>query len=299
MAASWITYAFIAAIITAAASIVEKKTLNKQHAMEFSAALSIFIMIISIPFLLIAQYNDITLTKLGIIYATSIFGAVAFLFIAKATRHLAISITSPFTAFGPLFTAIIAAVILKEHLTLMQTGGLLVLVVGAYILESHPHQKILEPFRYIFKSRHIKYIFFALILYGFSSVFDKKILGAPIDGGLGVPVMTYLPLVHFFIAINFIIMMIFFHDGFKGISAGIKHNWKWIFVAAVLTISYRFSQQVAIAMPGVLVSLVVPIKRMSALFSTIVGGEMFHEDHILRKSLACVIMIIGTILILI
>jgi len=107
-----------------------------------------------------------------------------------------------------------------------------------------------------------------------------------------------MPLVHFFIAINFIIMILLFHDGFEGIGKGIKHNWKWVFVVAVLVVGARLAQQYAVSLPGVLISLVVPIKRLSALFATIIGGELFHEKHILRKSIACVIMIIGAVLII-
>jgi uncharacterized membrane protein len=53
----------------------------------------------------------------------------------------------------------------------------------------------------------------------------------------------------------------------------------------------------AISLPGVMISLVIPIKRLSALFSTVIGGELFHEKYLLRKSIACVVMIIGAVLI--
>jgi len=299
MSSAWVIFAFLAAIIASATSIVEKRTLLKQHAMEFSSVLAIFVMLISIPFFFIADFAVLSLKAVYLIYAASFFAAIAFLFIAKALRHIAISVTSPFLVFGPLFTAIIAAILLGERLTYLQGLGIIVLIIGAYILESHAHENILEPFKHTLKSKYIRYIFLALILYGVSSILDKKIVGAPVDNGLGVPVLTYLPLVHFFIAINFIVMMLLFHDGFTGIGKGIKYNWKWVFVVAVLTVGYRLSQQYAISLPGVLVSLVIPIKRLSALFSTIIGVELFHEEHILRKSIACVIMIIGAVLIII
>lgn len=298
MMSAWIIFALLAAIITSAASIAQKKTLIKQHAMEFSSVLALFVLLISIPFFFLADFASLSLKAVYLIYAASFFGSIAFLFVAKALRHMAISITSPFLVFGPLFTAIIAAVVLGERLTFLQGAGIIVLIIGSYILESHAHQNILEPFKHILKSKYLRYIFLALLLYAVSSVLDKKILGVSADGGLGVPVLTYIPLVHFFLAINFIVMMFLFHDGFKGVSKGIKHNWKWVFVVAVLTVGYRLSQQYAVSMPGVLISLVIPIKRLSALFSTIIGGELFHEKNILRKSFACVVMIIGAVIML-
>lgn len=298
MSSAWIIFVFLAAIIASAANIVQKKTLLKQHAMEFSTVMAIFAALITIPFWFLADMSLLSLKEIGYIYIASLLGSIAFLYIAKAMRHMAISISSPFTVFSPLFTAITAALILQERITFLQGAGIAVLMIGAYVLESHSHQNMFEPFKHIFKSKYIRFIFLALVLYGFSSVFDKKILGTVADGGFAVPVLTYLPLVHFFIAINFIVMILLFHDGFEGIGKGIKHNWKWVFVVAVLVVGARLAQQYAVSLPGVLISLVVPIKRLSALFATIIGGELFHEKHILRKSIACVIMIIGAVLII-
>lgn len=298
MGSAWIIFAFIAAIVTSASSIVQKRTLLKQHAMEFSAVMAIFTAIVTIPMWFLADFSSISLTVIYLAYGASFAGAIAFLFISKALRHVAISITSPFLVFGPLFTAIIASIILGERLTWVQGLGIFVLILGAYVLESHSHENVLEPFRHMFKVKYIRFIFLALALYGVSSVLDKKILGTQMDGGLGVPVLTYVPLIHLFLAINLVGMMLLFHDGFAGIGKGIKHNWKWIFVGAVLVVGYRLSQAYAISLPGVLVSLVIPIKRLSALFSTIIGGGLFHEEHVLRRSLACVVMIIGAVLII-
>lgn len=298
MDSTWIIFMFLAAIIASAANIVQKKTLLKQHAMEFSTVTAIFAALITIPFWFAADMGSLSLKAISYIYIASLLGSIAFLYLAKAVRHLAISISSPFTVFGPLFTAITAALVLQEKITFLQGAGIGVIIIGAYVLESHSHQNMLEPFKHILKSKHIRFIFLALILYGFSSVLDKRILGTVADGGFAVPVMTYMPIVHFFIAINFIVMILLFHDGFEGIEKGIRHNWKWVFVVAVLVVGSRFAQQYAVSLPGVLISLVVPIKRLSALFTTIIGGELFHEKNILRKSVACVVMIIGAVLII-
>lgn len=298
MSSEWIISALLAAIITSAFSIVEKKTLRKEHAMEFSAVLAIFAMLITAPLFFIVEKNSLNLTSIYLIFGASFFCAVGFLFVAKALRHIAISVTSPFTVFSPLFTAFAAFLLLGEKINLVQGAGIVILIIGAYILESHSHQNILEPFKHIFKSKYIRYVFVSIIMYALASILDKKILGSPADGGLGIPVLTYMPLVHFFICVNFIIMMLLFHDGFKGMADGIEKNWKWVFVVAVLLVGSRLAYQYAVSLPGVLVTLVVPIKRLSALFSTIVGGKLFHEEGILRKALACGIMIIGAVLII-
>ena len=140
-----------------------------------------------------------------------------------------------------------------------------------------------------FKSNYFYYIFLALILYGFCSIFDKFILRT-------VSPLTYIPIVHFFIAINFIILICIFHNGFEGIKHGIKNAGKWIFLVAILVTGYRLAYAQAVSMTYV--SLVIPIKRMSAFFATLIGGKIFHEKNLVQRVIACIIMLAGSFLVI-
>jgi drug/metabolite transporter (DMT)-like permease len=297
MGSAWLIFAILASILASASSILEKKTLFKQHALEFSATLSVYTLILSIPFWFFADFNSLSLKATGYIYLGSLLGAIGFLLVTKALRHIAISLTSPFLVFEPAMVAVFAAVLLGEKITSLQIIGIVVIIIGAYVLTSHEHDHFLEPFKHIFKSKYIKYILIALVIYALDSILDKKIVGTVADGGLGVSIWTFLALVHFFLALNYLVIMIIFSDGIQGIGKGLKTGGWLVFAVAVFTIGYRLSQMYAVSLPGVLISLVIPIKRLSALFSTIIGGELFHEEHVLRKSIACVIMIIGAVLI--
>ena len=298
MSSVWVAFTLIAALLVSSASILEKKTLFHQHAMEFLTALSLCTMMITLPLFFFADKSSLNLTAIGLIYVASLIGSLAALYTAKALRHIAISLTSPFLAFVPLITLAMAAVFLGERVGWLQGTGVLVLVGGAYLLESHAHDNLLEPFKHLFKLKHMRYMFLAIILYGICSVLDKKILGVQADGGLGISTLTYLPLAQFFQAINFIVMMLLFHDGFKGVENGIKHSWKPVLFIGILLVGSRLAYMYALSLPGVLVSLLIPVKKLSVLFSTLIGGELFHEEHVLRRSLACLIMLIGAILIL-
>ena len=74
-----------------------------------------------------------------------------------------------------------------------------------------------------------------------------------------------------------------------------KMEWKLILLVAVLTTGYRIMQSQAAALAAI--GLVIAIKRSSALFTTIVGGEIFRERDLIRKTIACSIMIGGVYLI--
>jgi len=225
---------------------------------------------------------------LALIYIASVLATIAFLFVAKAVRHMDISIISPLLAFDPAVVVILAFFILRERITYLQLFGILLLTVGSFVLEAENYN-MKKIFTKKFKSNYFYYIFLALILYGFCSILDKFILNT-------VPPLTFIPIVHFFIAINFIILICIFHNGFEGIKHGIKSAGRWIFLVAILVTGYRLLQAQAISMTYV--SLVIPIKRMSNLFATVVGGRIFHEKNLAKRTLACIIMLAGAVLVI-
>ncbi len=287
----WYIFAGLCALFAGMSAIVEKKTLRKQHAMEFSAVLAIFNLIVVLPLLVKADFAGIPTNIYILIFGVSVIASVAFLLVAKSLRHMEISQASPLLNFGPVFVAILAFVFLKETITDVQLAGILLILAGSYILEiEHGFQGIFDPIRNMTKSKHIIYIFAALILYGFSSLGDKIILGT-------ISPITYIIIVQFFIAVNFIVMISIFHDGITGIRRGIKNAGKWILIVAILTSSYRLFQAQAISMA--FVSLVTPIKRTSTLFATIVGGEIFHDENLTKKAIACIIMLLGAYFVII
>ncbi len=289
----WYVFAFACAFVVSLAAITEKRTLIKEHAMEFSTVLAIFNFILSIPLLVFADfsifYNSIDL--LILIYCASLLGSIAFLLIAKSMRHMDISRVSPLLNFSPAVVAVLAFVLLGEKLTLIQIFGIVILMIGAYLLESKNGMKTFsKTMKEFTTSKYIFYIVISFFLYGLSSIIDKYSLG------FMTPV-TYLATLQFFIAINFIVMISLFHNGVSGIKNGINRAGKWIFLVAVFTVSYRLLQLQAVSMAYV--SLVIPIKKLGTLFSTIIGGKVFHEKDLLKKGIACLVMLIGVYLIVI
>ena len=90
----WVALAFVAAIATSIGALIEKKTLFKEHAMEFTAVFSIFVMILSLPLFFLVDFSRLDLFSVGILFVMSIFDTIGFLLIAKSIRHMEISAVS-------------------------------------------------------------------------------------------------------------------------------------------------------------------------------------------------------------
>lgn len=286
----WFIYAFLTAILISIALIIEKKTLLKEHAMEFCAVLSLFTLLVSLPLFLFIDYSKLQLMQLALLFFLSVIGSIGFLLVTKSVRHMEISSSSPLLALSPGVIALFAFIFLGESLTLKQIGGIGFLIFGSYILETKSAHNLLEPLKIFAKSRYIHYILLALLLFGITAVFERFILFH-----LDMEPVAFIAFVHVFLAVNFFAMLHLFHDGFRGVKRGVKRVGWWVFLVAVFLVGSRLAQASAIKLAYV--GLVVSIKRFSVFFTVLIGGKLFREKNVFRKSIASLIMILGIVLI--
>jgi len=290
----WYIYGLLTAVLAAAAAITIKHTLFKEHAMEFAATLALVVAAITAPRLPYIDYAAIPLAAYALILLVALLAATAYLFVTKAVRHMPISMSSPLLVLGPAFSAILAYFILGETLTPINIAGLVLVLGGVYTLEHHPGVSLKKNLQLIGQQRYIKYLLAALVLYATTGVADRYILNT-----LNLNVWDYLALVHLFIAGFFFFLLWLFHDGKEGIKHGLKNALLPIIIIALLTLSYRYTQSVAISMAEGKLGLVSALKRTSALLVIFVGGSLFHEKDLPQRIFATFIIIGGVLLIII
>ncbi len=292
----WFIPALLSAITSAFGSITEKKSLVTEHAMEFCAALAVCNLLFAVPLALFADFS-ITGHQLILLVIIAGIDSIAFLYIAKALRHMDISVASPFLTFGPLFSSFFAFLFLNESLSNNQLSGMFFVIIGAYILELSRKSTLMTPIRMVLKSKYIHYIFIALILYGLSITIGRFLLNKASPDALSP--YTFLFFQEIFIAVILFTMISIRYDGFKGVYHGFKKSGKWILITSFFIMASRFFYVISLTIPVAKVGLAHSIKRTSALFATIIGGEVFHEKHLTERILACLVMLFGVYLILI
>ncbi|MDP3917368.1 MAG: EamA family transporter [Nanoarchaeota archaeon] len=296
---SWQTLVLGTIIFTAIGSIIHKKTLFKEHAMEFSAVFTIFMAIISL-FLWPYTNFDFPAHYWWLMLFLIVLSSIAFLYVSKATRHMEISESSPLFTFGPVITAVLGFIFLEESLLPRQIFGILLMFAGSYILELKSKKSIkkelLTPFKSIARSRYIRYIILALILYAVTDIIGRYMLDT--ENHTSIEPLTFLFILHIGIAITMFIFISIFHDGIKGIYHGIKTSWAWIALMVGILFISRLFLVYAITIPMAKIALVVALRRSSVIITTFLGGELFHEKHLMQKILAAVIMVIGILLLI-
>ncbi len=286
----WLILSLAAATFSGVAVVVEKRALLKEHAMEFCTVFSILLFLVTL--VVLPKVNFAIQSKsIMLVYFAAALASLAFLFEAKGIRHMEVSIASPLLAFGPVATLIIAVIFLNEKISTINILGVLLIIGGAYFLETHTLSvHFIEPLRKLFSHRHTLYLFFSMLIYAAAVVINKYLLGS-------IDVCTFIFFYHLFIMINLIILIHTFHDGFKGIRHGMRNAGKWIFLVAGLAFVVRLLYYNALNLHRA--SIVYPVIKTDTLFATIVGGALFHDNALLVRSFSCLIMLIGVFLVVI
>src|SRR3989344_1699294 len=286
----WLFYAFLTAILVSLTAIFQKGILKHEHVMEFSAVFTAMMAVISLIFIPKVNFAILNFKLLLIVYFFSWLSTLGFYFIMKALRHMEVSSLTPLFNLEVLFVAFLALVFLGESLRPINWFGIFILVLGTYFLQTNKLKNYLIFFKNI-RKRYFFLILLSLSLYSFSSLADRYILSNFLDP------ITYLFLITIFIGVNFFLLHSLFHDGFAGIKKGFAANWELVVAIAIIAFAAHYVQFLAVSMADL--ALVIGIKRLSSLFSVLLGGELFHERNLVHKLIACLFMLIGAYFIII
>ncbi|MFZ4648373.1 MAG: EamA family transporter [Patescibacteria group bacterium] len=288
----WFLLVITAVFFIVFETILEKRTLSEARTFGFAAMFAFGNAIISIPFLLVANFSNINWHILIVIYIASLFSTVTSLLIFKAMKHSAISEVAPILALLPLVVSLFAFFILGEKINIFQLSGLILMVLGIMFLEF----KNFEHSSGIFKKgrkRYLLYIALCLVLGAICSIFDKAILS-----GLNINSLAYLAIIQIFIAFNYLIFISVKPNLFPNFKLDLYKFWKVILLISFLAVIHRYLYISAIKITAS-IGLVVAVYKLSSLFNVFIGKKFFGEDDILKKILATIIILGGVFLLVV
>lgn len=289
---TWFAIALLSAFLSAFAAITQKKVLFNLGALEFSFLLSLVNLLFSIPFFFFIDYGTINSSNLTILFIKSVIGVGAFFCVMVSLKNLEISNALPLLALTPGFIAVFAFFLLGESLKSTEVIGLLLLISGTFILEKKNSSNFILPFSVFIKSKYHRIIILALLLFTASSILDKFLLVK-----MNLSPISITAFQHIYFAFLFSTVFFLFRKKVKPIKSALnKNNLLLIVLIAILTIGYRFTQILAVGMASV--ALVLAIKRTSVFWATVIGGKIFSDKDLLKRSLAAILIVAGAILIL-
>lgn len=290
-------FALLSAFAISVSGIAAKQALKREHSLDFSLFAHILGFLFLAPFVIWVDFG-ISKYHLGLIYLVSVFSTFGFWFMIRALRHMDISVETPLSNIGILFTVFFGYIFLGERLGVWHLVGVVFIVAGAYLLEinhsassgaSRSKIDVWYPLREFKNSRYIHFLLAGLVLYSLSSVVDRVVLQE-------ISVITYLFFVYLFLTINNILLFVFLHKvPFSVVFKEAKDSagWAVLFAVSRLISNFLFANAISVLYVGVAVA----IKRISTLLTVVLGGKFLSEENLRWRMMSSAVMIVGALLI--
>ena len=213
----------------------------------------------------------------------------AMLLYSQAIRDTSLSLTLPYLAFTPVFNILTGYVLLQEQVSLSGFFGILLVVLGAWLLNlEHARGErfnAIAPFRAIVTERGSRLMLITAALYGLTSVLGK--------GALAYTTPVFFGTLYY-VVIGFTVIIAF------SIGAGPQLHVLWRKPVPHLAIGLFMGVMVLshfFAIQHVEVAYMIAVKRSSLLFGILYSVILFHERARIEHFLAAGLMLAGVYLI--
>jgi drug/metabolite transporter (DMT)-like permease len=277
----------ITALLAAAADALSKKASATQSIYMISLSRWVF----ALPILWMMTFKAPAPTTFG----TNLFIAIAILaplemlamiLYIKAIANHDLSVTVPLLSLTPLFLLITGSVFLQEKITSQGIVGVCTVLSGIYIMNISNLQKgVLAPFKAVFQNQGSMLVTIVALIYTVTSTLGKKVV---LVTGAEFFSFWYLCL----LSIGVVPVMLFKGENPLGIFKNFKIN---LLIGTVVGIA-SYSQFTAYGFCPI--AYVIAIKRLSILFSVILGRMIFHEQAFGSRSAGAALAFLGVVLLL-
>lgn len=281
---NWIALASCSALLSAGAAVAQKRTLFRMHALEFSFLASAAVLALSLFVPFTTDVLALPGRALEVLALKSLLGGVAFLLVMMALERNPISNALPLMGLTPAVTAALAQLLLHESLRRAQWLGLALMLAGTWVLEARSRAVELRPSAGRFGSGRHRFMLGAVLLFAFSAVADRLLLG-----GMRVPPNVVMFHQHVVYCLLFGALLLARRTSFAAVARHGREQWPLIAAIAVLTLGYRFFQLQATRVGPV--ALVLAVKRTSIVYASLLGGRLFAEERLAPRVAGAVLIV--------
>ncbi|MBW1675822.1 MAG: EamA family transporter [Deltaproteobacteria bacterium] len=216
------------------------------------------------------------------------FEILAYYIYLSAIRIAPLSLSVPYLSFTPVFAILTAALVLQERISFQGLMGILMVTVGAYVLNielfiHHP----LAPLKAIFKSPGSRRMLIVALIWSLTSTLGKKgvQLSDPVFFGIFYMLTISIPM----------LAIAGWRIKRRTATVNLKgRNSMWLLLGGLVTALATMAHYHAIKLAPV--SYMIAVKRTSLIFSVLYGGLIFKEKRIRLRLLGTSIMLSGVVI---
>jgi drug/metabolite transporter (DMT)-like permease len=284
----WVAIALASAIGDATRDLAAKRVLTKSNSLLFTWLL------FALPLPLLYAADIICgVPRPAPGFYSAIFTALPLEILAqilymKALRISPLSIVAPLLSLSPVYMLIIPFLLLGERISLTSGIGVLLIAAGAYTLNAGTARRgILEPLRALLRERGAVYMCMVAFLFSITATLSKKaiMLSSPFHYMAvywSCLVVAMAPL-----------LAVTYRGGWRNVLA--EGTLRKSLLPALLFVTAVIAAAFALSLAKV--TYVTAVKRLSVLFSIVLGGAILKEGALRERLAGGVFMVAGFALI--
>ena len=171
---NWFVLALISSIALSLREFSVKQIGQELSSVFLSWALNFFMFLIFLVLnLAYLNYHAITLSFITVLIIAAILDSLATVLYLLAIKTGDLSKTIPMLCFIPVVQLFVTPVLIHENLSLIGILGVLIVVLGSYILNLETWDKLFSPIKSILKNKSSMMMFAVACIWGVSSSFHK------------------------------------------------------------------------------------------------------------------------------
>lgn len=207
-----------------------------------------------------------------------------------AMKNLPITIVGPINATRPVMVLVGAMLVFGERLNLWQWCGVLLAIVSFFLL-SRSGKKEGVDFRH---NKWILSLVLAAVLGAVSGLYDKYLMAAPENGGVGLSRMVVQSWYNIYQLFMMGLTMLLIWWPTRNRTTRFQWRWSIIFISLFLSMA-DFVYFYALSLPGAMISIVSMVRRGSVVVSFFCGAAVFKEKNLRSKAVDMLLVLLGMV----
>ncbi|MCK4927222.1 MAG: EamA family transporter [Candidatus Aenigmarchaeota archaeon] len=282
----WFLFAILAAVLNAVMNVYAKNLMKKSNSYVTAWARPFFAIPFLVPFLFFVEWPQLSLPFLLAVFSGAVLNVIGQPMQMKALKISPLWKTVPMLNFTPVFLLFLSPMVLGETASYLGLFGVVAVVIGSYMLNvSESHKGFFAPVKALLDDKGSRYMFIVSLLFCFAVMAEKAALSYS-------NVIFFIVFYYLVISVLHVPVMIYKKLDVVG---EVRKHYKEFFVLALITAVIIFFQTYAISIANV--SYVSAIKRLSVLFTIVLGHHLFDERNLRDHMFAAFLMVLGVVLI--
>jgi len=213
---------------------------------------------------------------------------VAAVLVARAYQTSDLSLVTPLRGLTPVFTLLVAALVLAEIPSWLGAVGVVTITAGTYLLATAVRgADAIGPLRALWADRGARAMLLVALLYGVSSTYDKV-------GTLASSPLVWALTLQGTVAVVTGTWVLRSEERRRALVELGRGGWIAAGVTGAATALMLAAQMTALTVG--LAGYVIAVKRTSILFTVLASGLLFGERHLGARLLAAAVVVGGVVM---